>query len=182
MSARFVFIMEQKQCRENVSSECLAVFRRNEVEFLNRIITMDETGVYDFTPEMKKQSKQWTERGESARNKAKTVPSSGKVMASVSWDAHGIIFIGYLQKRKTINGEYYANISQRLIDDIKKKFANLTKKKALLHQGNASVHTLIAMTKINKLTFELLPQSPYSSDLFPMNYFLFPNLKKMVQW
>jgi hypothetical protein len=38
--------------------------------------------------------------------KTRSVPSAGKVTASVSWDAEGILFIDYLEKGKTIIGEY----------------------------------------------------------------------------
>ena len=32
-------------------------------------------------------------------------------MATVFWDAHGIILIDYLKKeKKTMNGEYYGNL------------------------------------------------------------------------
>ena len=86
------------------------VFCSNKAEFLHRFITMDETWVHHFTSETKEQSKQWIEKGESAPKKAKTVPSADKVMASVFWDTRGIIFIDYLQKGRTINGEYYANL------------------------------------------------------------------------
>ena len=173
--------MEQKQCREDVSAECLIKFRSNKAEFLRRFITMDETWVHHVTPETKEQSKQWTARGESAPKKAKTIPSAGKVMASVFWDARGIIFIDYLQKGKTINGEYYANLLQRLSAEIKKKRPHLAKKKVLFHQDNAPVHTsVIAMAKINELKFELLPHAPYSPDLAPSDYHLFPNLKKWL--
>ena len=48
-------------------------------------------------------------------------------MASVFWDARGIIFIDYLQKGKKINGEYYANLLQRLSDGIKIKRPHLAK-------------------------------------------------------
>ena len=58
--------MEQKQRREDVSIECLAMFHSNKAEFLRRFITMDETWVHHFTPETKEQSKQWTAREESA--------------------------------------------------------------------------------------------------------------------
>ena len=44
----------------------------------------------------------WTRPGESAPKKAKTVPSAGKVKATIFWDSHGIILIDYLQKGKTI--------------------------------------------------------------------------------
>ncbi|XP_023231277.1 uncharacterized protein LOC111631292 [Centruroides sculpturatus] len=78
--------MGQKQRREDVSIESLAMFRSNKAAFLRRFITMDETWVHHFTPETKEQSKQWTERGESAPKKEKTVPAAGKVMASVFLD------------------------------------------------------------------------------------------------
>jgi hypothetical protein len=40
--------------------------------------------------------------------------TAGKVMASVFWDAEGILFIDYLEKGKTITGEYYSNLLTRL--------------------------------------------------------------------
>ncbi|XP_023220365.1 histone-lysine N-methyltransferase SETMAR-like [Centruroides sculpturatus] len=160
--------MGQKQRREDVSIESLAMFRSNKAEFLRRFITMDKTWVHHFTPETKEQSKQWTERGESAPKKAKTVPSAGKVMASVFWDS----------PRKNNQRQYYANLLQRFSDEIKKKRSHLAKKKVLFHQDNAPVHTsVIAMAKINELRFKLLPHAPYSPDLAPSDYFLFPNLK-----
>jgi len=42
------------------------------------------------------------------------VPSAGNVMASVLWDAESILFIDYLEKDKTITGEYYSNLLTRL--------------------------------------------------------------------
>ena len=137
--------------------------------------------MYHFTPQTKEQSKQWTGRGESDTKKPKTVPSAGKVIASLFWDALVIIFIDYLQKGKTVNGEYYANLLQRLSNEIKKKRPYLAKKKVLFYQSNASVHTsAIAMAKINELKFKLLSHIPYSSDLGPSDYFLFPNLKNWL--
>jgi hypothetical protein len=58
--------------------------------------------------------KQWTEAGCSAPKKKRSVPSAGKVMASVFSDDKGILFIDYLEKSKTIIGEYYCNFLTRL--------------------------------------------------------------------
>ncbi|KAA5635187.1 hypothetical protein F3G63_34020, partial [Pseudomonas aeruginosa] len=46
--------------------------------------------------------------------KAMAVKSAGKVMASVFWDADGILMIDYLSKGQKINGEYYANLLDNL--------------------------------------------------------------------
>jgi len=68
--------------------------------------TMDETWIHRYTPESKQQSKEWTEAGCSVPKKTRSVPSAGKVMASVFWDADGILFLDYIEKGKTITGEY----------------------------------------------------------------------------
>jgi hypothetical protein len=47
-------------------------------------------------------------------DKSGRVPSAGKVMASVFWDADGILFIDYLEKGKIITGEYCSNLLTRL--------------------------------------------------------------------
>jgi hypothetical protein len=52
------------------------------------------------SPESKQQSKQWTEASCSMPNKTRSVPSAGKVIALVFWDAEGILFIDYLKKVK----------------------------------------------------------------------------------
>jgi len=48
--------------------------------------------------------------GCSAPKKTRSVPSAGKVMALMFWDAEGILFIDYLEKGKTITGEYYSSL------------------------------------------------------------------------
>lgn len=57
-------------------------------------------------PEIKEQSKQLIVKGESAPKESKD-RFAEKVMASekVFWDAQGILFFVYLQKRKNINSE-----------------------------------------------------------------------------
>jgi len=50
-------------------------------------------------------------------------------MASVFWDAEGILFIDYLEKGKSITGEYYYNLLTRLDKKIREKRPGLQKKK-----------------------------------------------------
>jgi len=51
-------------------------------------------------------------------------------MASVFWDAEGVLFIDYLEKGKTITGEYYSNLLTRLDKKICEKRPGLQKKKS----------------------------------------------------
>ena len=53
--------------------------------------------------------------------------------------------------------------------------------KVLLHQDNASDHkSLVAMSAVHDCGFALIDHPPYSPDLAPSDYFLFPNLKKHI--
>ena len=107
------------------------------------------------------------------------VSSAGKVMASVFRDAKGIVFINYLQNGKTINGEYYAKLLKELRQAIKSKRPGKLTKSVLHHQENAPAHkSLVAMSAVHDRGFELIDHPPYSPDLAPSDYFLFPNLKK----
>lgn len=182
ISARWVprLLTEEQKCnRVEISRENLALFRRNTSDFLRRFITTDETWIHHYIPETKEQSKQWKHSGSPPPKKAKTCVSAGKVMASVFWDYKGIIFIDYLPKGQTVTGQYYANLLDKLAEKIREKRPGLAKKKILFHQDNAPAHkSVVAMAKLHELRFEVLNHPPYSPDLAPSDYYLFPNLKK----
>jgi len=105
---------DQKRTRMKISEQCLQRFNKTKTDFVHCFITTDETWIHHYTPESKQQSKQWTEAGWSGPKKTRSVPSARKVMASVFWDDEGILFIDYLEKDKTITGEYYFNLLTRL--------------------------------------------------------------------
>jgi hypothetical protein len=82
------------------SEQCLERFNKNKTDFVHQFITMDKTWIHHYTPESKHQSKQCTEAGCSAQEKTRSVPTAGKFMASVFWDAEGILFIDFLKRVK----------------------------------------------------------------------------------
>ncbi|KAG5314934.1 SETMR methyltransferase, partial [Acromyrmex insinuator] len=140
-----------------ISKQCLKMFQRNPDEFLRRFITVDMDPLH-----LRRNS----QNSESAPKKT-TLKSAGKVMATIFWDARGIII------------DYYAALLDCFNNILKKKRSHLAKKKVLFHQDNTRVHTCPApITKFNEFRYELLPHLAYSPDLALCDYFLFPNLKK----
>lgn len=103
-----------------------------------------------------------------------------RLCTTVFWDFHGLILIDYLENGKTICGEYYANLQHELSDKLEKKRPHLAKKNVLFHQNNAPAQSAIAMARIHQLHSKLVPQLPYSADMAPSHYHLFPNLKKWL--
>lgn len=185
LSARWVprlLTVDQKRERVEDSETNLALFKRDSKEFLRRYITVDETWIHFYTPESTQATKQWTEAGGSAPKRPKSSQSAGKVMATVFWDAHGIVSLDFLEKGKTITGQYYAELLDKLNDAIRTKRPHLAGKKVLFHQDNAPAHnSMVAMAKLHQLRYELLPHPPYSPDLAPSDFFLFPNLKRYLR-
>ena len=98
----FFLFADHKRARVVASEQCLGMFQRNSKETLRRCVTVDETWIHYYTSETKNQSKMWTGHGESALKKAKTVPSAGKIMTTISWDSHGIILIDHLHGEKNL--------------------------------------------------------------------------------
>ena len=135
-------------------------------EFLRRFVTVDETWINHNTPETNQQPKQWVSPGESSPEKAKMGLSTNKVMATVFWEARGIIHIDYLQR--TINDEYYANLSDRFNTSFKKQRPHFAKEIVIFHQDNAWVHIcLVSMVKFHEFGLRIAPSSALFSGFSP---------------
>ena len=120
-----LFKSDQKQQRVENSERCLELFKRGRKDFLRRYVTMDETWIRHYTPETKRSSSEWRAAGESRPKRSKTQLWADKVMASVFWNMHGILFMDYLEEGKTINSDYYMALLDRLRAKIKKKLPHI---------------------------------------------------------
>ena len=135
--------------RASVCSALLKRFRSKEDDFLSRLVTVDETWVHYYEPENKAQSRQWVGPGSPRPKKFKTQPSAGKVMATVFWDAQGVIMLDFLAKKSTITGAYYANLLDQLRTAIREK------RRGKLSKGVLSNRTMREST-LAKLQWMLL--------------------------
>ena len=129
---------DQKQRRIENSERCLELWKRGKKDFLRRYVTMDETWNHHYSSETKRSSAVWTAASESLPMRPKTRQRDGKVMASVFWDALGILFIDYLEKGKTINSYYYMALLDRLRAEIKKT-ASYAKEKSFVPPKQCTV-------------------------------------------
>ena len=81
---------EQMATRASVCSTLLKRFQSND-DFLLRLVAIDKTWLHYYEPENKAQSRQWVEPVSPRPKKFKKQPSAGKVMATVFWDAKGVL-------------------------------------------------------------------------------------------
>jgi len=106
--------------------------------------------------------------------------SAGKFLASIFWDQDGIILIDYLTKGQTINAEYYSSLLVQLKDILKENSAGSSPRGScsFLHDKTPAHRAFATQKKLTYLGFQCLDHPPYSPDLAPSDYHLFPGLKK----
>ena len=151
----YLLTVDQKQRIDN-SKRCLQLFPCNKKEFLLKYMTMDKTWIHYFTLDSNWQSAEWTAVGENYPKRPKIQTSAGKVLAFVFWEMQGILFISYLETRRTMNREYYIALLLCLKEEIAKKQPQMKKKKVLFHQDNALCRKSITMmVKLHELYFEI---------------------------
>ncbi|UYV75234.1 hypothetical protein LAZ67_12003040 [Cordylochernes scorpioides] len=173
---------DQKQHRMNIANEMLDSVR-DDPNLLQRVITGDEAWVYGYDVETKAQSSQWKLPHEPRPKKARQVRSNVKVLLTVFFDCRGMVHHEFLPQGRTVNKEYYLQVMRNLREAIRQKRPDLWKNKNwLLHHDNAPAHTsLLVRDFLAKNNTLMMPQPPYSPDLAPCDFFLFPKLKRPMK-
>jgi histone-lysine N-methyltransferase SETMAR len=152
--------------RVRISQEFLQRFENEGDEFLYRIITGDETSRVNHIGT----------RSYHNRKKFETQASAGKVMLTAFFDVNGVILADFMERGTTINSERYIES----LNKSKKRFKRVRNEN--LQQDNATPHSS-ARTRdaIEHLGFSFLPHPPYSPDLAPSDFHLFPKLKEHLR-
>ncbi|UYV60352.1 hypothetical protein LAZ67_1000919 [Cordylochernes scorpioides] len=173
---------DQKQHRMNIANEMLDSVR-DDPNLLQRVITGDKAWVYGYDVETKAQSSQWKLPHEPRPKKARQVRSNVKVLLTVFSDFRGVVHREFLPRGRTVNKENYLQVMRNFREAIRQKRPDLWKNKNwLLHHDNAPAHTsLLVRDFLAKNNTLMMPKPPYSPDLAPCDFFLFPKLKRPMK-
>lgn len=170
---------DHQRQRVEAAQEFLAFHGTTEEEFLDSIVTGDETWVHYTTPETKVQSKQWKHPSSPRAKKFKQILSAGKIMASVFWDRKGVLLCEFLPRGTTINADRYCETLKKLRRAIQNKRRGMLRKGVRFHHDNARPHTANRTAAlIEGFGWEMVSHPPYSPDLAPSDFHLFTELKK----
>ena len=168
---------EHKVQRVESAINLLNQLKANSENFYLSIVTGDETWIYEYDPESKIQSKEWLPRDARGPIKFKAEKSAAKVMATIFWDAEGVILVDFLEEQRTITAAYYDGVLRKLKTELAKKRQEKLHH-ALFHYDNAPAHTSrFCQRFLREFRWKILQHPPHSSDLAPSGFFLFPKLK-----
>lgn len=172
----------QKKIRLETSLNMLEMTELDPM-WMEKVITGDETWVYGYDPETKSQSLEWKALNEPKSKKARMSKSKNKVLLVTFIDNQGLVHYEYLPEGTSVNQEVYLGILRRLREAIRQKRpVKWEKGDWILHHDNARPHCAHSILRfLTKNKTQILPQAPYSPDLAPCDFFLFPKLKMALK-
>jgi len=162
----------------------LEFFRRDQNDFLSRLLTTDKTRLYHYGAETNQQSIYWRNSGSPRpkKNPEYKTPLENFSPASIFWNQDGILLIHYLPKGQIINVEYYLSLLVKFKDILKEKRRGKFTKGVLFLHDNALVYRALAnQKKLAYLGFQCLDHPTYSPDQTLSDNHLFPGLKKQLK-
>ncbi|UYV78162.1 hypothetical protein LAZ67_16000325 [Cordylochernes scorpioides] len=144
--------------------------------FLTKVITGDETWVYGYDPETKRQSSQWLPKNAPKPKKARISKSKTKVLLVTYFDHQGIVHYQFLPQEQTINqhrfyavyGNQYGRNDRKSGSRANGCFITITPQ-----------HTDLLGDFLTKNSMFTMPHPSYSPDLAPNDFFLFPRMKSV---
>jgi len=113
-----------------------------------KFITGDETWVHQYCPETQAQSMAWKHPRSPTIKKFKTSTSSGKLMATVFWDMHGVLLLHFSPPNETVNSAAYQATLKKLKRAVQRKRPQKSPKRVLLLHDNARPHTAHATVNL----------------------------------
>jgi transposase len=104
-------------------------------------------------------------------------------MLRVFFDSEGVVHYEFLPQGWAVNKEYYLEVMQCLNEAVRKKRPDAWRENRwMLQHNHTSLHSsFLVLDFLAKHATTVLPQPPYSPDLAPADFFLFPKLKSTLK-
>jgi len=101
----------------------------------------------------------------------------------VIFDWKGIFFQEFVPRCQMVNKQLYQEVVARLMNAVRRKNPQLWEKRtSMLHHDNAPADvSLLIRSYLAKRQTYVVPHPPYSPNLAPADFFLFPKLKSTLK-
>ena len=139
---------DQKERRCYDSMEMVELINSNPA-VLNALVTCDESWIYCYDPEIKRQSSQWKHAGSPRSKKARQSKSTHKLLMIpfFFFDSTGMIYMHWVPVGQSVNKEYCVEVLREFRKRFRRKRPALFKScQWHFQQDNAPVHNSIFVT------------------------------------
>ena len=142
-------------------------------------IPCDESWIYGYGPDSKRQSSQWKHAGAPWSKQARQSKSTHNLLMMPFFDSIGMIYMHWDPTGQKVNKEYSVEVLREFRKRFRRKRPALFKS-AHWHfpQDNAPVHNSIFVKDyFTMMGIKRVPRPPYSADLASCDFWLFSKLR-----
>ena len=171
---------EDKKERRCHDSRKMVELINSDPAVLDALATCNESWIYCYDPETKRQSSQW-KHADSPRPKKVRQQIHSQTFDDPFFDSTGMIYMHWIPTGQTVNKEYYVEVLREFRKRFRRKRPALFKSGQWhFHQDNAPVHNSILVTDyLTKMGTKTVPQ-PLVSVTFGYSLSSRKNLEAVV--
>jgi len=152
--------------------------------FFLRSTQVMKVGAMGTTLRTKQASSQWKTSTLPRPKKVRQARSNVKTMLIAFFDVRGFVHREFVPPGQTVNQEFHLEVLKWLTENVWRERPELWRSSDwFLHHDNAPTHTALSVTRylapLGRTIVRCHP--PYSLDLAPCDFFLFPTMKKTLK-
>ena len=171
---------EQKALRVNWCQKTLSRFNDGSSKNVYNMVSGDESWIYSYEPENKRQSAVWVFQDEEKPTKVIRSRSVSKKMVATFVSKSGHVATIPLEDRRTVTANWYTTICLPQVITVLRE--TNPHRRIILHHDNASSHSARETIRFLEMqNVELLDHPPYSPDRRPNDFFTFPKIKNVMR-
>ena len=97
----------------------------------------------------------------------------------IVFDIRSLVHFEFVPSGQTVNQQFCKLVLEHLCDEVRRKRPRI-RRTWILHHDNALTHTALSIKEfLTDTNIAIVPQTPYSSDLDPSEFFLFLNQEEI---
>ena len=178
----YLLTEEQTTQRLKCARELSKTYKGCNSRVISNLLTGDETWVHMFEPQRRADNKQWKQKDQKRPCIAKRTISSKKMLYAIFFNSSGPVVQVPCPSGLTVTGRFYKNsVLKKVKEFYNKKRPSKGWSGVHFLYDNASSHKCeVVKSFLASEKVKILNHPPYSPDLSPCDFFLFPRLKKML--
>ena len=148
---------------------------------LDALVTCDESWIYCYEPETKSQSSQWKHSGSPRPKKARQSKSTHRLLIIPIFDSTGMIYMHWVPTGQTVSQQGILCWSVKGVQEEipSEEASTLQIGSVTFPPGQCTSSQLRPCHRLfDQDGIKTVPQPPYSPDLAPCDFWLFPKLKE----
>ena len=173
---------EQKQSRVRLASQVIEKYDKCDPRRLEEIVTGDETWIYHFQPDSKAKNKVWVSSEDDSPVIVCRCKTSNRMLYAIFFDSKGPVLQILFPKGTSVTGKFYREcVHNQLVDFCQKRRPRTGVRGIKLLHDNTPAHKSATVQEYRKESgLDVLDHPPYSPDLSPCDFSLFPRRKEML--